>query len=72
LFRQLAVLADEGLTLIVVDQLAEHVLAMADRGYVVDGGRIVREGRASELQSAALGDIYFGHTASESPQRAVS
>ena len=60
LFGQLAVLADEGMTLVVVDQMAEHALAMADRGYVIEGGRIVQSGSAVDLRTAALHDIYLG------------
>ena len=60
LFGQLAVLADEGMTLVVVDQMADHALAMADRGYVVEGGRIVQSGSAVDLRTAALHDIYLG------------
>ncbi len=60
LFHQLAELADEGMTLVVVDQMAEHTLAMADRGYVVEGGQIKQAGSADALRAAALHEIYFG------------
>ena len=44
----------------VVDQMADHALALADRGYVMEGGRFVASGSAAELRGSALGDIYFG------------
>jgi ABC-type branched-subunit amino acid transport system ATPase component len=48
------------MTLVIVDQMADHVLAIADRGYVIGGGRIVAQGKASELRGAMLDDTYLG------------
>src|SRR5262245_23273818 len=45
----LAALRDEGLTLLVVEQMAEVALAIADRGYVLEHGRIVLTGAAGDL-----------------------
>lgn len=39
----------DGLTILLVEQLASYALAAADYGYVVSNGRIAREGAASEL-----------------------
>ena len=60
LFGQLAQLRDDGMTLLVVDQMADHVLAIADRGYVLGGGRVVAQGQATELRGAMLDDAYLG------------
>jgi ABC-type branched-subunit amino acid transport system ATPase component/ABC-type branched-subunit amino acid transport system permease subunit len=60
LFRQLAQLREEGVTLLIVDQMADHVLAVADRGYVLGGGRVVAQGRAAELRDKMLDDAYLG------------
>jgi branched-chain amino acid transport system ATP-binding protein len=60
LFGQFARLRDEGMTLLIVDQMADHVLAIADRGYVLAGGRVVAQGRPSELKDAKLDDAYLG------------
>jgi branched-chain amino acid transport system ATP-binding protein len=60
LFGQFAQLRDEGMTLLIVDQMADHVLAIADRGYVLAGGRVVTEGGAAELREASLDDAYLG------------
>jgi branched-chain amino acid transport system ATP-binding protein len=60
LFAHLRRLRDEGMTLLIVDQMAEHVLAIADRGYVLGGGRVVAQGRAAELHGAMLDDAYLG------------
>ncbi len=60
LFGQLAQLRDEGMTLLVVDQMADHVLAIADRGYVLGGGRVLAQGRAAELRDTKLDEAYLG------------
>jgi branched-chain amino acid transport system ATP-binding protein len=56
-------LRDEGLTILLVEQDATAALKIADRGYVMDRGRITIEGTAKEL----LGDdkvrqAYLGKT----------
>jgi branched-chain amino acid transport system ATP-binding protein len=60
LFGQLARLREEGMTLLIVDQMADHVLAIADRGYVLRGGRVVAQARTAELRGAMLDDAYLG------------
>jgi ABC-type branched-subunit amino acid transport system ATPase component len=60
LFRQFAQLREEGVTLLIVDQMADHVIAVADRGYVLGGGRVVAQGRAGELRDKMLDDAYLG------------
>ena len=42
LFDVLAELRDEGVTILLVDQMAALALTVADRGYVLESGRIVR------------------------------
>jgi branched-chain amino acid transport system ATP-binding protein len=60
LFAQLRRLREEGMTLLIVDQMADHVLAIADRGYVLGGGRVVAQGPATGLRGAMLDDAYLG------------
>jgi ABC-type branched-subunit amino acid transport system ATPase component len=60
LFGQFAKLRDEGMTLLIVDQMADHVLAIADRGYVLGGGRVLAQGPAAELRNTKLDDAYLG------------
>ena len=61
LFDILAELRDEGVTILLVDQMAALALTVADRGYVLDSGEIVRAGEATslvedpELEAAYLG-----------------
>jgi branched-chain amino acid transport system ATP-binding protein len=42
-------LSDEGVTLMLVEQNVYQSLRMADRGYVLEGGRIIREGSGLDL-----------------------
>jgi ABC-type branched-subunit amino acid transport system ATPase component len=59
-------LREDGMTLIVVEQLASMVLEAADRGYVLEHGRVQLEGLASllrghpEVQRRYLGTIDRG------------
>jgi ABC-type branched-subunit amino acid transport system ATPase component len=64
LFDVLADLRDEGITILLVDQMATLALAVADRGYVIDSGSIVREDTAANLTSdPEVEAAYLGHTA---------
>jgi branched-chain amino acid transport system ATP-binding protein len=60
LFGQFRKLRDEGVTLLIVDQMADHVLAVADRAYVLGGGRVVAQGSAAEMRDKILDDTYLG------------
>jgi branched-chain amino acid transport system ATP-binding protein len=60
LFGQFTRLREEGMTLVIVDQMADHVLAIADRGYLLGGGRVVAQGGAAELRETMLDDTYLG------------
>ncbi|MGS2743517.1 branched-chain amino acid ABC transporter ATP-binding protein/permease [Halomonas sp. LS-001] len=61
LYDALAALRDEGVTLLLVDQMANLALQVADRAYVLETGRIVHSGDAAtlrndpELEAAYLG-----------------
>ena len=51
-YEKLKVLAETGLTILLVEQNASMALKYAQRGYVLENGRIIMQGKASEL----LGD----------------
>jgi len=63
LFEILAELRDDGVTILLVDQMAALALAVADRGYVLESGRIIRDGASAalvedpELEAAYLGRV---------------
>ncbi len=61
LFKVLAELRDQGMTILLVDQMAALALAVADRGYVLESGEIVHAGTAQELRDdPALERAYLG------------
>ncbi len=49
IMRVIAELRREGMTVLLVEQNARAALTIADRGYVLEGGRIVLEGPARDL-----------------------
>jgi len=60
LFAALERLRAESATILLVDQMAGLALALADRAYVLEGGRIVASGPASEIaDSGALEKAYL-------------
>ncbi|MBI5129525.1 MAG: ATP-binding cassette domain-containing protein [Rhodopseudomonas palustris] len=62
LYDVLADLRDEGITILLVDQIAVLALAVADRGYVIDSGTIVRDDSAAALASDPdVEAAYLGH-----------
>ena len=63
IFVLLGELNRQGLTVLLVEQNARKALAIAERGYVLEGGRIVLEGPAEKLaKSPAIIDAYLGAT----------
>ncbi|WP_029003435.1 branched-chain amino acid ABC transporter ATP-binding protein/permease [Azorhizobium doebereinerae] len=61
LFDILAELRDEGVTLLLVDQMAALALTVADRAYVLEQGRVVKAGAAADLAGdAELEAAYLG------------
>jgi branched-chain amino acid transport system ATP-binding protein len=63
LFDILAGLRDDGVTILLVDQMAALALTVADRGYVLESGKIVRTANAWELSDdPELEAAYLGRT----------
>ena len=61
LFAALDQLRREGMTLLLVDQMAGLALAVADRAYVMENGRIVAQGTSAEIAAdASLARAYLG------------
>ncbi|MDQ8023262.1 MAG: ABC transporter ATP-binding protein [Moraxellaceae bacterium] len=62
LFAALDRLRSEAMTILLVDQMAALALALADRAYVIEGGRVVAQGTAAEIAADdALTRAYLGH-----------
>jgi len=61
LFDALDRLRAESVTILLVDQMAGLALALADRAYVIEGGRIVASGPAAEIATeGTLEKAYLG------------
>jgi branched-chain amino acid transport system ATP-binding protein len=61
LFRALARVRDDGLSVLLVEQNARRSLAIADRGYLIENGRIVGSGAAAALAGdPAVQRAYLG------------
>jgi branched-chain amino acid transport system ATP-binding protein len=65
LFKALSQTRGSGAGILLVEQNAHQALAIADRGYLLENGRIVGEGAATSLaQDAAVQKAYLGGAAS--------
>ncbi len=61
IFRIVAELRARNLAILLVEQNARQSLAIADRGYVLEGGRVVMSGPAADLlANPDLAEKYFG------------
>jgi len=61
IFAHIAALRDRGTTILLVDQNARAALAAADRGYVMETGRIVLEDAAADLlRNPKVQQAYMG------------
>jgi branched-chain amino acid transport system ATP-binding protein len=49
MFKSLKDINDEGTTILLVEQNARMALKFASRGYVLENGNLVLEGRSAEL-----------------------
>lgn len=49
IFRTVREIADQGTTVLLVEQDVKHSLSLSDRGYVLEHGRIAMEGPAKDL-----------------------
>jgi branched-chain amino acid transport system ATP-binding protein len=71
LFAALRTVAASGIGVLLVEQNAKQSLAIADRGYLLENGRIVHEGRAADLAGdPAVQRAYLGGAAA--PRRAAT
>jgi branched-chain amino acid transport system ATP-binding protein len=61
IFGHVAALRKRGTTIVLVDQNAQAALSIADRGYVMETGRVVLEGSAASLlQDPRVRQAYLG------------
>ena len=63
LYLILANLRDEGVTILLVDQMAHMALDIADRAYVLEQGKFVAHGTSAEIKNNdVLADAYLGES----------
>ena len=61
IFKSICALKAAGLTILLVEQMANKALSVADRAYVLETGRIILEGTGSELlNDPAVRAAYLG------------
>jgi len=62
IFDAIGRLKAAGLTILLIEQMAAQALALADRAYVLERGRIVLEGAAAEVrENPMVVQAYLGH-----------
>ncbi|MEF7616726.1 ABC transporter ATP-binding protein [Aquincola sp. MAHUQ-54] len=60
-YEAIRAIRDSGVTLLIVEQNVGHALAIADRAYVIQHGRVVLQGTGRELsQNPEVRSIYLG------------
>jgi len=68
IFAAIGRLREQGRTILLVEQMALQALALADRAYVLERGRITLEGSASAVASnPSVIDAYLGRRAGAGP-----
>jgi branched-chain amino acid transport system ATP-binding protein len=61
IFATIRKIADQGTTVLLVEQDVQHSLSLSDRGYVLEHGRIVMEGTGKELlDNPKIREAYLG------------
>jgi branched-chain amino acid transport system ATP-binding protein len=61
IFQTIRLIADQGTTVLLVEQDVQHSLNMSDRGYVLEHGRIVMEGTGKDLlENPNIREAYLG------------
>ena len=60
IYDKLAEIAATGLTMLIVEQNVTRSLSASDYAYVILEGKVVMEGKSSELKEDEVNDAYFG------------
>lgn len=60
LFQLIRDINEDGLTILLVEQNTHMALQVADRGYVLELGRVTMQGSAAELRDSELEGAYLG------------
>lgn len=60
IYDKLQEIAETGLTMLIVEQNVTRSLSVSDYAYVILEGKVVMEGKSSELNESEVNDAYFG------------
>jgi len=61
IFETVRKIADQGTTVLMVEQDVRHSLSLSDRGYVLEHGRVAMEGKATALiDDPHIREVYLG------------
>ena len=61
IFETIRKIADQGTTVLLVEQDVQHSLSLSERGYVLENGRVVQEGTGKELlENPKIREAYLG------------
>ena len=61
IFETIRKIADQGTTVLLVEQDVQHSLSLSERGYVLETGRVVQEGTGKELlENPRIREAYLG------------
>jgi branched-chain amino acid transport system ATP-binding protein len=61
IFRIVEMIRDEGVTILIVEQNVKHTLAMCDRAYILENGRVTMTGTGNEfLNNDHVKEAYLG------------
>ena len=61
IFATIRAIANQGTTVLLVEQDVQHSLSLSDRGYVMEHGRIVMEGTGGGLlENPNIREAYLG------------
>jgi branched-chain amino acid transport system ATP-binding protein len=68
IFSAIGRLREQGVTILLVEQMAAQALALADRAYVLERGHVALEGTAAAVRSdPAVIEAYLGRRAGAGP-----
>jgi branched-chain amino acid transport system ATP-binding protein len=73
IFRLIAALREQGITILLAEQNAKAALSIADRGYVFENGRVTLSGAAKDLlNSKEIAERYLGMSGTAETSDAVA
>lgn len=60
IFNAIEQIADEGIAVLIVEQNVKQAVGIADRTYILENGKVVKQGNIEVLKDKEIMDVYFG------------